>query len=384
MRFIAAGLVFSFHTFALFPFASQSAQAIPDALFGQAGYIGVTFFFVLSGFVLTWAVRPGDTTLAFWRKRFFKIYPTNLLTFLVALFLLTVVSNTANNGRNILLNLFLVQSWDNNLNVRISYNGVAWSLSCEALFYFCFPFLLKLINKIRPERLWLWAIISAASVISLPIFAKLLPPNQMFPEGYSQWQLWFVFHSPPTQMLVFIFGMLMAKIVIAGRRLPLKLGGAVALAVTAYFVTGVFPPLWQFSAVTVIPLGLLIAAGAVADVDRQKTFLGSRLMVWLGNISFAFYMWHYLVLVYGHHWLGAGQHWSTLTTIAVAILLLAVSLLLSWASFTFFERPIMQRFAAPRRKRDLADVGTIPDSLEQLPASPEAPVLVTTGPAGIE
>jgi mycarose O-acyltransferase len=373
MRFVAAILVFTFHTFVLYPFASQSAQAIPGLLFAPAGFIGVTFFFVLSGFVLTWSARSSDTTLAFWRRRFFKIYPTNFLTFVASLILLTVVSNTPNNGRNIVLNLFLVQSWDNNLSVRTSYNGVAWSLSCEVLFYFCFPFLLKLINKIRPERLWLWATISAASVISLPSFAKLLPPDQVFPQqGYTQWQLWFVFHSPPTQMLVFIFGMIMAKIVLTGRRLPLKLGGAVALAVTAYFVTEVFTPLWQFNAVTVIPLGLLIAAGATADIDRQRTFLGSRLMVWLGNISFAFYMWHLLVLTYGHYWLGAGQHWSILTAMAVIFLLLAVTVVVSWASFRFVEQPIMKRFATSRRKRDLAGVATTPESLEQVPAAPEA------------
>lgn len=377
MRFVAAGLVFSFHTFALYPFASPSTEAIPNTLFGPAGFIAVTFFFVLSGFVLTWAWRPSDTTLAFWRRRFFKIYPTNLLTFVVALILITVVANTqvyGNRGEGI-LNLLLIQSWDHNIAVRLSYNGVAWSLSCEALFYFCFPFLLKLITKIRPERLWLWAGLSALSVISLPAFAKLMPAGQMFPQGYSDWQLWFVFHSPPTQILVFIFGIFMARIVITGRRLPLKLGGAVALAVFGYFVTAVFTPLYQFSAVTIIPLGLLVAAGAVADVNRQKTFLGSKLMVWLGNISFAFYMWHYLVLTYGHYWLGAGTHWNALTTMAVLVLLLAVSLLLSWASFTFVEQPIMKRFAKPRRKLDRADVGST-ESLEQLPASPE-PTAVT-------
>jgi mycarose O-acyltransferase len=368
MRFIAAALVFSFHAFALFPLASQPAMARAGLLIGPAGFIGVTFFFVLSGFVLTWSARPSDTTLAFWRRRFFKISPTHLLTFLSALLLVTMVASaplvnageTDNNVYSGVLNLFLVQSWDHNLSISSSWNGVAWSLSCEALFYACFPFLLRLINKIRPERLWLWTVLSAISVISLPGFAKLLPTTVMFPQGYSDWQLWFVFHAPPTQMLVFIFGMLMAKIVLTGRRLPLNLGGAVALCVFAYFICHVVPALYAFNAVTLIPLGLVIAAGAVADIDGRRTFLGSRPMVWLGNISFAFYMWHFLVVVYGHDWLGAGPHWGTWTALAVKFILLAVTVVLSAVTFTYFERPIMKRFATSRRRRHLAGAGTNP------------------------
>lgn len=364
MRFIAAGLVFLFHSFALFPLASQTAMGNVGLLLGPAGFIGVTFFFMLSGFVLTWSTRPGDTMPAFWRRRFFKIYPTHLLTFLVAVLLVTAVSGAAlenvgedNSGYSALLNVFLLQSWDHNLSISSSWNGVAWSLSCEVLFYVCFPFLIKLINKIRPERLLLWTALSAVSVIALPTFAKLLPTTVMFPQGYSDWQLWFVFHAPPTQLLTFVFGMLIAKMVLTGARLPLNIGGAIALCVVAYIVCQMFPPLYAFSAVTLVPLGLLIAAGAAADIDRRRTFLGSRAMVWLGNISFAFYMWHFMVIIYGHHWLGAGVDWSIWTALGVVVLFGGVTLALSGASFTFFERPIMNRFATSRRRREAAGAG---------------------------
>ncbi|AUI61796.1 acyltransferase [Amycolatopsis sp. BJA-103] len=359
-RFIAAGMVFVFHTIVLYPFASPGAQTTSDTLFANGGYTGVTFFFILSGFVLTCAVRPRDTAPKFWRRRFFKVYPNHLITFLAALVILTVITGTAVRGWDGVLNVLLLQSWHLALDVRVGFNVVAWSLSCEVLFYFAFPFLIKLVNKVRPERLWFWTILSAASVLSIPSFAKLLPAGTPFPYGFSDWELWFVFHVPAVQLLTFVFGMFLAKVVLAGRRLPLKLGGAVALTVGAYFVTPLFGPLYQFSAIMVVPLGLLIAAGATADLDRLPTFLGSRPMVWLGDISFAFYMWHYPVLVAGHHWLGAGENWSTATAVAVIILLFAVSLLLSWATFKFVEQPIMKRFAASRRRRGTAVVTPIP------------------------
>lgn len=356
-RFIAAGLVFGFHAGTQSFFTSPGAQKTLEGLFGQGGWAGVTFFFVLSGFVLTWAMRPGDTAPTFWRRRFFKIYPTHLITLVAAGVLLAVVTKAAFSGWNGVLNLLLIQSWSPDLAVRISFNEVAWSLSCEALFYLCFPFLIKLVGRVRPERLWFWAIMSAAAVISMASFALLMPPGPTFPgTGFTTWQLWLVFHFPPTQLPEFVFGMFLARIVLTGRRLPLQFGGAVALTIGAYFVSALAGPLYQFSAVMVVPLGLLIAAGASADVAGQRTFLGSKLMVWLGEISFAFYMWHYLVLSYGHQWLG--KNWGTATATGALILLFAAAVVLAWASFTFVERPIMKRFATSRRRRGLALVTT--------------------------
>ncbi|MEQ0565863.1 acyltransferase [Amycolatopsis sp. NEAU-NG30] len=361
LRFVAAVMVFAFHAVALNPYASQSAQTVTNTLFGVGGFTGVTFFFILSGFVLTCAVRPRDTTVRFWRRRFFKIYPNHLLTFGAALLLLTVI--TGQGGVRFsdgLLNVLLLQSWSTTLEVRTSFNPVAWSLSCELLFYLLFPLIIKLVNKVRPERLWLWTILSAASVLALPVVAGVLPAGTMLPFGFSDMQLYYVFHCPAGQLLTFVFGMFLAKVVLAGRRLPLKLGGAVALTVTAYFVTPLFGALFQFGALMAIPLGLLIAAAAVADRDRVKTFMGNRLMVWLGEISFAFYLWHYFVLVAGHHWLGQGENWSTLTSAAVEVLLFAVSLVLAWLTFKLVEQPIMKRFASPRRKLAPATVTAVP------------------------
>jgi peptidoglycan/LPS O-acetylase OafA/YrhL len=358
LRFIAALMVFAFHAIVLAPFASEGAQTVTNTVFGGGGFTGVTFFFILSGFVLTCALRPRDTAPKFWRRRFFKIYPNHLITFAVALIPVTAITGTVLQGG--VLNALLLQSWSPSLDVRTSFNPVAWSLSCELLMYAAFPFIIKLINKVRPERLWLWTLISAASVLSLPSFAKLLPAGQQFPQGFSDLELWFVFHCPAGQLLTFVFGIFMAKVVLAGRKLPLKLGGAVALTVGAYFVTPLFGPLYQFSAVMLIPLGLLIAAGARADLDRLPTFLGSRLMVWLGDISFAFYMWHHLVLVTGHNLLGQGENWSTLTSAAVLALLFAVTLLLSWLTFKFVEQPIMKRFATSRRGRGTAVITSVP------------------------
>src|ERR1700755_2106401 len=75
MRFLAAFLVFAFHaTFAL-PLRDTALGVHYANLVSKAGYVGVGFFFILSGFVLTWTVRPGDSAGQFWRRRFAKVFP---------------------------------------------------------------------------------------------------------------------------------------------------------------------------------------------------------------------------------------------------------------------------------------------------------------------
>src|SRR5437660_7264170 len=234
-RFVAAAAVFLFHVIFQSFFSSQDLSGKYLAIFYHGGWAGVSFFFVLSGFVLTWAVRPTDRVTAFYRRRVFKVYPNHIITGVVALLLVVFVTNQAVKPGTVVLNLLLVHSWSPDWAVRTSLNAPAWSLSCELLFYFAFPLLFALIRRIRPERLWAWAgAVAAVAVIGVPVVAMQMPHQTTFPVlGLSESQFWFILQFPPVRALEFVFGMLLARIVITGRRLPLSFGGAVALAVAA-------------------------------------------------------------------------------------------------------------------------------------------------------
>lgn len=348
-RIIAALMVFGFHASLEGLFRSPVATTVFGTTFRYAGLVGVSFFFVLSGFILTWSKRPTDTPRSFWRRRFFKIFPNHVVTLIVAAILLTMAGAVITN-QQVLLNLFLLQAWSPDLLVVTSLNSVAWSLSCEALFYLWFPFWIRYIERIRPERLWAWTAAVGVAIFMVPVVSMALPDQPALPgQPGSTWQFWFIYILPLTRMLDFVLGIMLARIVLTGRTLPVSPGIAVALAVGMYWLTPFFP--WGFTlvAIMVVPLGLVIASVAVADIEGRRTWLASRPMVWLGEVSFAFYLWHWMVVVFGHKYLD-GRNWDTPAALGIVGLLFGVTLLLSWLLFTFWERPIMRRFASERKR----------------------------------
>lgn len=349
MRFVAATAVFLSYSTQLMLFASPQADAEFTWLFGRAGQLGVGFFFVLSGFVLTWSVRGTSTISGFWRRRFFKVYPTHVLTFAAAILLLATVADAVVGTKAALLNLFLLQAWFPDIGISFGVNSIAWPLSSGLLFYLAFPLLMLVVGRIRPERLWAWAGAVVAAVFAVPFVSLLLPDQALLPGAtVSANQFWFISVFPPVRLLECLFGMLLARIVQTGRRMPVGLGGAVALAVGAYALAPLFWGELALVAVMVVPLGLVIAAGADADTHNKRSWLAGRAMVWLGNVSFALYLWHAMVLTYGHRLLGAAG-FSTPVAIGVLVLLFGVTLLLSWLTYVLFEGPIMRRFGQPRQ-----------------------------------
>ncbi|MFI1890328.1 acyltransferase family protein [Streptomyces jumonjinensis] len=359
LRFIAAAMVFFYHALWQRFFTSEEHQSTAHSLFYQGGWAGVSFFFILSGFILTWSVRPGDTVPAFLRRRFFKIYPLHLVTFAAALGLAAWLTPVPLAVGDAILNALLMQSWSPDIMVRSSFNAVAWSLSCEVLFYALFPLLIRLINRIRPERLWGWAAAVVAMVFAVPLLARLLPDQAPLPPvNVTVSEMWLVYQFPGTRLLDFVFGILLARIVLERRRLPFSFGGSLALTVAAYALAPMFPSGYYPVAVMLVPLGLLVASCAAETSAGARTLLSSRVMVRLGEVSFAFYMTHALVLTYGHRLLGQNESWSAPGAIGVLALLFGATLLLSWLLFTLVEGPVMRRFATSRRRRGQAVTNT--------------------------
>src|SRR5947209_7775503 len=152
------------------------------------GYAGVSFFFVLSGFILVYTYAGRTIPLKqFWRARFARIYPAYAFSLLltapgfiyVALFLDIPMFSFAHTHLKLAaaLCLGLLQSWIP--GAALSWNSVGWSLSVEAFFYALFPFVMLLL--LRRSRLQLFLVAISAYLATLLISGSYtrLNPDQI-------------------------------------------------------------------------------------------------------------------------------------------------------------------------------------------------------------
>ena len=101
VRLVPAFIIFTAHVTQFRLFADDSVQAFSSEVLNKAGYESVSFFIVLSGFILTWVVRPTGPDRVFLTKRFMKIYPTHVVTWVVCLATFgggTVTANALKKG----------------------------------------------------------------------------------------------------------------------------------------------------------------------------------------------------------------------------------------------------------------------------------------------
>ncbi|MER6257859.1 acyltransferase [Streptomyces sp. NPDC001584] len=359
LRFFAALSVFFFHSSLtdspippnapINPFADASIADGFSTAFGKAGYLGVSFFFVLSGFVLAWAAKPGERVTAFLRRRLLKIFPNHLVVFAAAMILFA--GSAVTGVADWLPNLFLIHTWWPQPTVNLSVNPPSWSLGSELLFYMLFPALIVPIRRLRGRTaLWGWSAAMIAGMVALQLIATYFVPDT--PKStitpISGMQFWFGYLLPAGRLFEFVLGILLARIVLAGLW-PRRIGFGVSLVLTVlgYAAALVAPFQYGFVVATIIPVAALIGATAQADVDDRTTFLRSRPMVWLGEVSFGFYLVQGVTIFYLRSLLGENTYGVPVALLVIAGFF-AASLLGGWLLFRFVEMPAMRRFGRAR------------------------------------
>ena len=157
-RFIAALTVVFFH------YGQSVFPANIPFLFENvtAGPIAVGYFYVLSGFIMAIAYYKPDKSnqkaiskKKYWLARFARIYPVYLLALL--LIVGAKYKDLAQNWETLPLHLLLLQSWIPGYPITLNTPG--WSLSVEAFFYLCFPFLLIWVYKAGTKPLAIFTVV---------------------------------------------------------------------------------------------------------------------------------------------------------------------------------------------------------------------------------
>ena len=325
--------------FALMVFFShcEMISAIFDIHILTEGYVGVEFFFVLSGFVISYGyderLRRGIiSNKDFWVARFARIYPLHWITLLVAAALgaCTLSNRFGYWLRHFIANLCLCQAYIPQSDYYFSFYSPAWSLCCEQLFYFCFPFIVPVLR--RPRHLFtLWSICAVIIIIGM----TLTPPD--IEKG-----LWYV--NPLGRFPDFLLGMIVytlyrnfAPTIHSSRYATWIEIFAIVFFLTSYIVSKNIPMVYRYSCYYWLPIAAIIFVFSLQQGFFSR-ILSSRFLVFGGEISFGFYMIH-LLLFRMYEWSKLLFSFE-LPPVAILSLLLTITFLLSAASYYCFEKPI--------------------------------------------
>jgi peptidoglycan/LPS O-acetylase OafA/YrhL len=291
MRACAAGAVVLHHTVVAW-------QQLPTfAAAEEYGYVGISFFFCLSGFVMAWTWSNGGYD-RFYAKRFARIWPLAMFGLLASLTAYWVIHDplAGNIGppRSVVYSALLLQSWFNDPHIVQSWDGVSWTLSCEAFFYLLSPLILPLFLKLRAR----FCIVLIVAIYGVDAIVQFVGTPHAGVNGPS-----FFLYNPLTELPVYMLGVLACRLILLGRRLPVR-------TIVGTFFATVVAPLWIFclivpsahrygGEVDLVALPgffLIIMIGAGRDVDNRQSFLARKSMVWLGDSSYALYVTHALLL----------------------------------------------------------------------------------------
>jgi peptidoglycan/LPS O-acetylase OafA/YrhL len=271
--------------------------------------VGVSFFFVLSGFIL-FHVYPelptGRDVVRFWVARAARLWPLHLFALLL---LFATVSNRGEEGAlPFVANVFLVHAWVPMKDFFFGYNSVSWSISTELGFYLLFPLLLY-----RFQETWHFKLAAALLLAILLIVLCVLLDLPPYSDTYTGATYFGFMHIDPlARLFEFVLGICAALL---WQRIRSRLGSnlvfwtlAELCVIVLFFLyiryvllvypstAGYAPASHWLSIVGIAPMSalvLIIMADAQGFIGRA---LSTKPMVFLGEISFSVYMLHQVLL----------------------------------------------------------------------------------------
>ncbi|HQW04301.1 MAG: acyltransferase [Flavobacteriales bacterium] len=337
LRFYAAFIVFSLHASML-----PGLEWLGHPHAELQGRIGVSVFFVLSGFIMTYVYYGADryeSTRAnagrFMIARITRIFPLHLLTMLICMPLGLNSSTSPIQVENLPIHVLLLQEWNPfGPGPGPGPNKVSWTLSCEMLFYVCTPFLFAaMLRAGRRKLLFLGTLFVLLAGATIYFFTSHNDPLN-------------VVHAEraPFRLADYVLGIIAFLFFQRAKRfdhvwqkalLPMGVLWFVGLMAMEYYRdASTDENLWM------LPGSVMVVLGMAYRRDSKNWFLASDRMVFLGEASFTFYMIHEFLLRYSRQILlkfGFEIHW----------LLYIPWFILVFSAIQFAANQVHLRFEAP-------------------------------------
>lgn len=278
---------------------------------------GVSFFFVLSGFILSYNYQhlsDKKSAIRFLIARFARIWPLHIATLLIWLAIITPnitheFANPTDGLIKLALNFTLLQSWAFLAPYVLSFNGVAWSISTEAFFYVIFAVIVLSPARRLPQALVLATLCLIAFVTAASVFN--FSPDDSSP-GLTMFGT--VYTNPLVRVFEFLFGVVLAQVyrkhgsktanISFMTWLLIELAAVVLIVTALHLVTAtgsIKTMAGEGFAYYIYKEGLWLLWGFMILVFALSRgpltrLLSIRPLVFLGEISFALYLVHVIIL----------------------------------------------------------------------------------------
>lgn len=304
-------------------------------VFMEHAHFTVSFFFMLSGFILAYNYAPamaaGKFSLRlFVRSRFARIYPMYLVGLAAALpfFLhqhyVHIDTPTIRDALELVaqgaLVLAMMQAW--HPETATLWNGQSWSLSAELFFYTLFPFITLALYKMERRRAWalglgLWA---------LSMIVPLYNASNGVDEATFAWKV--EYFTPILRLPDFVLGVLVGGQFLrwrearraAGKEEEEPRGIVVAglvslLAMIVIMSMADRAPKSLMVTTIVAPFAAMFLFMVAAGAGPVTRLLDQNWMVKLGDISYGIYIlhvawwWMFQVAVRQYGYSPVGSNW---------------------------------------------------------------------------
>jgi peptidoglycan/LPS O-acetylase OafA/YrhL len=338
LRFFAAVFVVVHHIGGLFP------QLYLVQLVAPVGWLGVSFFFILSGFVLMWSFDAGISKAEYVFRRLTRIYPLHFACLVTCLLFFwatgAVLGGYKGTPLGTIANFLLVQAWiPGHPDVRQAWNGVSWTLSCEFMFYLLTPFLFPILMQINWRR---YGFLLALYWIAIICTASLAQEN-----SWGEF-LDFFFYSPVPRLFEFILGAVSAVSFKSGTRYNSRSISIIVMVVPNFVYCLAVPEPLRCSLIMdylFIPGAVLLIISMVTnEFDFSSTWTKNPLLIELGDASFSLYMIHAMLIrmfvIFIFATLGSYFQSSFYLEAFLAILFLFVATIISLVIHRRFEVPV--------------------------------------------
>ncbi len=381
LRGVAALMVLWYHVFEGFAFAKGSVIETFNH-----GHLGVDFFFLLSGFVISyayddrWKSRQRSTVKSlslkdFFKRRLIRLHPMLVMGAFIGLICFLLQGGVKWDGSStpihwtliaFVLTLFFIPaypgaSYDIRGNAEMfPLNGPSWSLFFEYIGNILYAlFIRKLSNKM------LTVLVGATGILWIWFVAFDISGYDMIGIGWTLDVVNF-FGGLLRMMFPFTLGMLMARLfsqrTTDNRRQSFFTNNIFWIATIVLFALFSVPYISGEDVISRVPtlanislngiyelfcimvvFPLIVWIAALSDSAQSKFTL--RISKFLGDLSYPLYIVHYPVMYLFYAWLIKNQYYTFGETWQMVILVLTVCIVLAYACLKLYDEPIRKKLS---------------------------------------